>query len=235
MTLYKVLNEDGSCRNGGSGSWTLGEWKEVEGELVLCENGLHLCDGEEQLLEWLGPAIYEAEYEGERLDGNDKVVVRRARIIRKLDTWNERTVRLFACDCAERVLHLYEEKYSDDKRPRHAIEIARRYVNGEVSKDELYAARAAARAAAMDAAWDATMAAARAAARDAAWDAAAAAAAAWAATRDATMAAAMAAAWAPAWAAAVAAWAAAAAAWAAAAEEQKWQAKRLRYYLNGDE
>jgi len=168
MTLYKVLNEDGSCQNGGSGSWTLGEWKEVEGELVLCENGLHLCDGEEQLLEWLGPAIYEAEYEGERLDGNDKAVVRRARIIRKLDTWNERTVRLFACDCAERVLHLYEEKYSDDKRPRHAIEIARRYVNGEVSRDELYAAWAAARA-------------------------------------------------------------------AARAAEQKWQAKRLRYYLNGDE
>ena len=184
MTLYKVLNEDGSCRNGGSGSWTLGEWKEVEGELVLCENGLHLCDGEEQLLEWLGPAIYEAEYEGERLDGNDKVVVRRARIIRKLDTWNERTARLFACDCAERVLHLYEEKYSDDKRPRHAIEIARRYVNGEASKDELYAAATAAWAAAWTAAaaaWTAAWAAARDAARAAAWAAADAATAAWAA------------------------------------------------------
>ena len=229
MTLYKVLNEDGSCRNGGSGSWTLGEWKEVEGELVLCENGLHLCDGEEQLLEWLGPAIYEAEYEGERLDGNDKAVVRRARIIRKLDTWNERTMRLFACDCAERVLHLYEEKYSDDKRPRHAIEIARRYVNGEASKDELYAAATAAWAAA-DAAWDAA-AAARAAAR-----AAADAADAWRAAGDASRDAARAAAMAAARAAADATWAAADATRdAARAAEQKWQAKRLRYYLNGDE
>ena len=31
----------------------------------------------------------------------------------------------FACRCAEHVLHYYEDKYPDDKRPRQAIEAAR--------------------------------------------------------------------------------------------------------------
>ena len=172
MKIYKVLNEDRSCCNGGSGTWKLNEWREVEGKLVLCENGFHLCDGELHLLKWLGQAIYEAEYDGEIVRGDDKVVVRKARIIRKLDAWNERTARLFACDCAEHVLHIFENEYPDDNRPRKVIEVARRYANGEVNEEE----------------WDAAS--------------AAASAAAWAAARDA---------------------------------EKEWQAKRLRYYLGGED
>jgi len=57
---------------------------------------------------------------------------------------DECALRLFACDIAESVLHLYEEKYPNDKHPRNAIEVARRFANGEASDNEL---RAAARAA----------------------------------------------------------------------------------------
>jgi hypothetical protein len=98
----------------------------------------------------------------------------------------DKEIRLFAADCAELVLPIYEEDNSDDKRPRLAIQAARDYANGLITMEELSAARyavwdaawAAARAAAMDAA----RAAARAAAMDSAWaDArAAACAAAWA-------------------------------------------------------
>ena len=87
----------------------------------------------------------------------------------------EHLARLFACDCAERVIHLYEQAYPDDKRPRQAIDVARKFARGEITADELAAAWAAAGAAAVAAARDA----ARAAARDAAW------AAAWAAAGDA--------------------------------------------------
>lgn len=34
-------------------------------------------------------------------------------------------LRLFACDCAERVLYLYEREYPGDNRPRRAIQVAR--------------------------------------------------------------------------------------------------------------
>ena len=206
MTLYKVLNEDMSCCHGGTGTWKLGEWKEVKGMLVMCENGLHLCNGEEQLLNWLYTVICTAEYEGERLDGDNKICVRRARVIRKLDTWNERTARLFACDCNEHILNLFEERYPDDERPRQTIEVARRYANGDATKEELDAARNVARATARGAA---------AVAEDVAWSAAATVAEG------------------AGWAAVTAAATARTAAAAAEVTERKWQAKRLRWYLEG--
>ena len=91
--------------------------------------------------------------------------------------------RLFACDCAENVLHIFEAKYPDDTRPRECISLSRRFAVGEATTEELCAAWVAAwdaaadaAAAAADAAWAAVWAAAD-AAEDAAW-------AAWAAARD---------------------------------------------------
>ena len=89
----------------------------------------------------------------------------------------DREIRLFVCDCVERVLPLFEKKYPDDNRPRQAIETARKFANGQANKVELAVADAAAWAAARDAAlaardvgdvaWAAARAAAKAAARDA--------------------------------------------------------------------
>ena len=99
----------------------------------------------------------------------------------------DKEIRLMACDFAESVVYL-----ANDERCNKAIEVSRKYANGEATVEELAAARAAAWAAARAAAKDAARAAARAAAKDAAWDTARDAA--WAAARDA--------AWAPARAAA---------------------------------
>jgi hypothetical protein len=57
-------------------------------------------------------------------------------------------LRRFACDCAERVLSIYEERYPRDDRPRHAIDAARRFASGEASAEELQAALAGVRNAA---------------------------------------------------------------------------------------
>jgi hypothetical protein len=78
----------------------------------------------------------------------------------------DKEIRLFAADCAELVLPIYEKHYPDGKRPRLAIQAARDYANGLITIEELVAARAAAGAAARAAAG----AAARAAAGDAASD-----------------------------------------------------------------
>ena len=166
MTYYKVLNEDGSCSHGGDGKWYLpngscpGKWMpKVTGELVPCQHGYHVCR-EEDLIHWLGPTIWEVEPKGVILTHENKVVVREARLLRALDTWDERTARLFAADCAEHVLHLFEEVNPNDDRPRKAIEAARQYANGQITT--------AAGAAAGDAAWAAVRAAAWTAAGDAA-------------------------------------------------------------------
>ena len=96
--------------------------------------------------------------------------------LRSICPEHDKEVRLFAADCAERVLHIYEKKYPKDTRMRDCINTARLFANGEATQEQLAAARAAARAAAGAAAG---------AARAAAWAAAGAAAraAAWAAAR----------------------------------------------------
>lgn len=75
----------------------------------------------------------------------------------------------FACRCAE-----YALSFADNPDPRSiaAIEAKRKWLRGEITDMELYAASAAARVAARDAARDAARVAARVAAWDAAWDAA---------------------------------------------------------------
>ena len=75
----------------------------------------------------------------------------------------DKEIRLFAADCAELVLPIYEKHYPDDNRPRLAILAARDYANGLITLEELSAACDAASAAAY-AACDAASAAARAAA-----------------------------------------------------------------------
>ena len=161
----------------------VGEWTPKETP-VLCESGWHGMrerDVLEHLPGILGAQLWVVETKGTIVHGDDKFAASQMRLVEHIGTTDERNLRLFAADCAEDVLGLFEPEYPNDSRPRTAIEVARRFANGEATQEELAAARAAARDAARDAA--------RAAAWAAAWAAAGAA-------RDAARAAAWAAAWA---------------------------------------
>src|ERR1019366_8912700 len=57
-------------------------------------------------------------------------------------------VVLAACDCAELSLSIFEKKYPNDKRPRAAIDTARKWATGESTIEELRSAAAEAAAAA---------------------------------------------------------------------------------------
>jgi len=178
--LYKVLGPGRRSCHGGSHTWEPGVWYTVEGELVACERGFHLCRAND-LLEWLHAEIWHAEARGQIVDGGNKLVVRSARITTQT-AWDETTGRLFAADCAERGLAVAKVT---DARSHAAVKAARETAGGLID--------AAARAAAWEAAWAAAWAAAGDAARAAAGDAARAAA------RDAARAAARDAAWEAAW------------------------------------
>jgi hypothetical protein len=206
MKYYKVLNDNKSCvvgkmdwkkylPNGDNpGKWT----PKLRGELELCAKGYHVTDAE-HLIDWIsGNQLFEAEIEGDMLQGDNKIVCRKTRLICQVDSWNDKTLRLFACWCVRQIWDLLK-----DERSKNAVIVAEKYANGEATEDELAAAReaawyaawaaawAAARDAAWSAAWDAAWYAAwyaaREAARDAAWEAARDAArdAAWAAAGDA--------------------------------------------------
>ena len=198
MEYYKFLTEDNKGSNSGFDFTKYlpvddnpGPWLPKIENLLMCESGYHACKRAD-VFAWLNAQMFVVELRGKKLKGGEKDCAQEMRFIKKLNA-NDKTYRLFACWCAAQVLPIFEKDYPDDKRPRNAIEVAKKFANGKATKDELAAASAAARdaarAAARDAARDAARAAARAAARDAAR------AAAWAAARAAASAAARDAAW----------------------------------------
>ncbi len=217
MKQYTGWHFTASATEGRYG-WPLQRVEELpEGtKPALCHVGLHASKGALDALSYApGPFVSRVRLEGRVVVGGDKAcATRRVRLAGPVDV--SRELRLFACDCAERVLPLFERERPGDTRPREAIALARRFAKGEASQEDL----AAAGAAAWDAAWAAAGAAARAAAWGAAWDAAGAAAwdAAWAAAWGAAWGAAGAAAWDAAWDAA----------WGA---ERAWQEQELTRVL----
>ena len=174
--MYKILRPDGSCAHGGKGNWHLpsgrrpGRWLPAIASPVLCTRGYHLVPAM-HILQWLqaGYVVWEAEGRGARTSSGDKVAYGQARLLRRVGSMDERALRLFAADCAERILPIFERDCPADDRPRRAIEAARGYCAGTVTREQMAAAWDAARDAARAAAWDAARAAAWAAAGDAAW------------------------------------------------------------------
>lgn len=71
-------------------------------------------------------------------------------IERLIDRLDERAVRLFALECAETVLGLFERTCPTDGRPREAIEASRRSIVGEAAGEEVTMAGFAAWEAARD-------------------------------------------------------------------------------------
>ncbi len=130
MTLYKALDLNGVTfqvhakwllpERGAPGAWM----PPITGRLAMARNGYHLAK-ESDLLRWFGQRIFEAEYRGEKKGWIGKVAVRQARLVRECSGWNAGTAVLFAADCAERVLPLFEAQRPGDDRPRKAIAAAR--------------------------------------------------------------------------------------------------------------
>ena len=217
-TIYKVLASDGTPCHGGSGKWFMpkgkrpGKWMPAIKDIQPCARGYHFVNLE-QLPTWLGPTLYEVEVRGQVTHLADKSVAEQARLIRKVEIWNDKTLRLFAADCAEHVLGIYERVCPKDDRPRKAIQAARDFANGLIDRNAAHAAYAASYAA-----YAASYAA------EAAYSAA-----------EAAYAASYAAAYAASYAAYAASYAAYAADYSAdaayAAAEKEWQFKRLKHYL----
>ncbi len=58
---------------------------------------------------------------------------------------------LFAADCAERALPIWEAAYPQDQRPRAAIEMRRRFATGQVTQEQWYLAAGGAQGSGFDA------------------------------------------------------------------------------------
>ena len=222
--FYKLLNGTRAA-NGGSGEWYApkasrpGKWMPAV-EPVPCRSGYHIVAAN-QILGWSGTDLWRVEVRGELVDHGDKWVAESARLVSRVEGWTPGNVALFGVVCAARVLHVFEDRFPGDPRPRRAIEAGLSGAAARAAGDAAWAAGDAAGDAAGAAAWAAAW-----AAGDAAWAAGDAAWAAGDAAGDAARAAR---------AAAGAARAARDAAWAAGdaarAAEREWQQQTFSLLL----
>lgn len=119
--LYlKFTNRLGHPVNGGSGKWPLpkrwspGEWRKVNRPLELCRNGLHLAKFT-NYVRWLSEACWIVETPDSMflIDGDNKVCVRRARLICRVKNYTERNLGLAAVDLARAVIKVEKLRYGN--------------------------------------------------------------------------------------------------------------------------
>ena len=107
MIAHKFLRPDGTgvftgfswpLPNGGPGEW-------VQADVAPCRSGIHACRPEHLPL-WAGHVLYEVELDGEIVEERTKVVASRARLIRRIETWDDDMRARYTRMCADRAHEL---------------------------------------------------------------------------------------------------------------------------------
>ena len=150
MKFFKTLNQNGMDDNGvwwslpvrkSDDTWVAGDWMTpVEGKLEMVgmeDHGYRVYDVDDIVFE-LAPRIFEVETGDEIVEHPiHGYLVRTCRLTRELESWNESTARLFACDNAEKVLPIYKKAHPGDDRPCKAIEAARNFAKAQANTSNL--------------------------------------------------------------------------------------------------
>ena len=170
MKLVKLTDKDGYTQN--RTKWNVGDYKEIHAFLKkpeLCSDGVYHAYTDINLALLLNPIhcnfynfkIFEVEGDVVVKDCS-KVGCYNLKVLSELnipDWYLDNNTRkdvivCFAALCAESVLNIFEKKYSNDDRPRNAIELAKNYLKNKIIDTDhaaanaaTYAARAAAYAA----------------------------------------------------------------------------------------
>jgi hypothetical protein len=97
-------------------------WVEVEGPLEPCVRGVHVCRPVD-LAHWLHEELWETETEGDSLEALDCLVVRRARLVRRVEAWSADGAARFADACRAHALAV--AAHTDDTTVHAFIEDAR--------------------------------------------------------------------------------------------------------------
>jgi hypothetical protein len=83
-------------RHGSPGAWVL-----ASGDAVLCHSAIHACRVDD-LPWWLHDELWEAELDGTLATGRHKVMAPRARLVRRIEAWDDTCAQGFADACAFR-------------------------------------------------------------------------------------------------------------------------------------
>jgi len=93
MILLKFLGRDRVALYTGY-EWPLDEWVGADGPLGLCVNGTHACRTA-GLPGWIDDELWLIELGGDQETHDDVVVAQRARLVRRVDAWDEQAMGEF--------------------------------------------------------------------------------------------------------------------------------------------
>jgi len=143
--LWKSMRADLKSAHGNT-KWKIGEWNKVEGELEMCNNGFHASEKILDSMNYVSMEILaKVEVRGKHSEQSDKQCWEEMRIV-KAWKWEKKDSVALAVYASSLVLENFEKAYPNDKRPRQAIQAARRWLKHSTGKNRL-AAESAARAA----------------------------------------------------------------------------------------
>ena len=156
---WKFIRKGFKSENGNT-KWKIGEWAEPIEDIEMCNQGYHCSKEICQAFSYVqGEILCEVECKGKHESGKDKEVWETQRIVRAYK-WTKKDSVALAVYSSELCLDDFEKIYPKDKRPREAIEAAKKWLKNPTKVN-----RSAARSA-ESAAWSAWSAA-RSAARSA--------------------------------------------------------------------
>jgi hypothetical protein len=158
MLAWHFLQSDKRLQYGDGREVKLGETLTVdETRMIPCKYGLHASVKALDALNyvnWSGVVACRVELGGRVVEDIEKHVASERTVVAWCSA--DRVLQEFALRVAEDVLLLFEAKSPNDKRPRQAIEVKRKWLRGEATDKELavWAEAAWAEAAWAEAAWD---------------------------------------------------------------------------------
>jgi len=161
---WKFLRK-GLKSDSGNTKWKIGEWSKPIKNLEMCQSGYHCSKEIYQAFSYVqGEILALVECRGKHESQEDKETWETLKIV-KAYKWQKKDSVALSIYAAELCIDNFEKKYPEDKKPREAIEAAKKFL-----KYPTKANRSAAWSAA-ESAWSAAWSAAE-SARSAAWSAA---------------------------------------------------------------
>ena len=131
--LYKALRDGMKSQYDGH-QWKIGMWYKTECT-ELC-HGFNCSRRIIDAMQYVNMEILaEVESRGKTYYGDDKQTSEEMRIV-KAWKWEKKDSVALAIYSAELVIDNFEKEYPDDKRPRKAIEAARRWLKEPTQKNE---------------------------------------------------------------------------------------------------
>ena len=115
-------------------TFTLGKWHKHNGKLEMCESGFHACENAVDAIGYVAcEKLALVEVKGKHLKQDNKQCWQEMKLV-KVWNWNKKDSVSLAIFAAELVIDIYEKEYPKDKRPRKAIEAAKRVLKNDNAK-----------------------------------------------------------------------------------------------------